>query len=259
MKLNGIIAWILAGILAGFCYGSIREENIIRPSHRIIENAQVDEGYFGQIDSYSSFAPNTVYLTEIPDDSPYDMNYEALAEQIALDVEPVTNGIFVEVLNNSSESLGCNVRIEGREQRIPCLPSGGVRLLFFDLDPFLFKDGFSINSKDNRNGQATVEIDAFAPDPKEEVSTLKYAIEESEVSAEEYKEVLELRDKGYCSFIEDGDMKDFILKYYCSGNLMAGSSLETAQIYRFGTDDRCFAVSIPEGIDFDTVEMEYYY
>ena len=259
MEYKSIIAWISAGILVGFCYGSIREGNIIRPSHTIIEDAQVDIDYFGQIDSDPSFDPNTVYLTGMPEVSSCDINYDALAEQITLDIEPVANGIFIEVLNHSAEPLGCIVRIKGREQRISCLYSGNVRPLFFDLDPFLFKDGFSINGKGNRSGQVTVEVVAFAPDSKEETSTLKYAIEESEVSTEEYKEVLELRDEGYCSFLEDGDMKDFILKFYCSGNLIAGSSMETTQLYRFGTDGRCFAVPVPEGIDFGTVEMEYYY
>lgn len=259
MKKKGAAALILAGILTVICYGAIRERNIIRPTYTSIEAAQVEEGFFGRVDILYRFEQNTVYLAEMPEEPSRVINYDALADHITFEYEPVTNGIFVKVSNDSGVGLGCVVGIEGKEQRIPFLPPKGERLLFYDLDPYLFNNGFTINGKGNREKKVSVTITASVPDPEREVSELKYAIEESEVSKKEYEKALELKEKGYCSFLDDREMRGFILKYYCNGNLMAGSSMETSDWCRFGEGDRCFAVPSPEGIEADAIEMEYYY
>ena len=259
MKKKGIIALILAGILAGICCGAIRGKNIIRPTYASIEEARVEEGFFGHVDIRSRFKQNTVYLAEMTEEALQVINYEALADHIAFSYEPVINGIFVKVSNDSGVGLGCVVRIEGKAQEIPFLPPNGERLLFYDLDPYLFNHGFTINGKGSGEKTASVTITASEPDSVREVSELKYAIEESEVSKEEYEKALEFREKGYCSFLDDREIKGFILKLYCGGNLMAGSSMETSDWCRFGEGNRCFAVPVPDGIEADAIEMEYYY
>lgn len=217
-------------------------------------------------DGYNMYLKNKVGdNTEIlsnavsDDDTVEDFDAEnAPAEMIELDYESVNNGIFINVTNNNDFNTSVDITLGGVTKKVDCLEAGTTMSLFFNVDKTILDNGYIINPKENATPDETMillvaEKSLLAPNNTE----LKYMVNPEDYDEATRAKIIELKEKGYDTF-DCGSADDYVIKYYCEGNLMGGNDMKASECYSFGNDNSMMAIKIPAGLEYDTAEMEVF-
>lgn len=177
-----------------------------------------------------------------------------LTENIELSYESTGNGLFFYITNHNPVDAGVSFTIESDSFDIPYLMAGERRAVFAETDPNLLSNGFSINGDSDVN----IVLTAKEPDGVPLNSDITYPLDTAQLNAQDAQTYASLQDKNYILFLHDAKIRDFNLKYYSGGNLIAGGSMRNTNYYDF-SDSHCIAVKVPDEFNYDSVEMECFY
>ncbi len=204
---------------------------------------------------------NTEYIDSVTeeDGGSAPESFEAMSEDIVLNHEPVTNGVFFHLANNGNDDISVRLTVNGKTLKVPCLLSGESRSVFADVPNDLFSRGYVVNPGKTYKGDLPVVILEKGKASGTILSDVSVEADFGDMTESEQATASSLKEKGFYIFEVPEDMESFNIRYYAGGNLCAGGNMETSEAYRFGEDSCYYAVKVSSDIQADAAEMDVYY